>query len=117
MSEFRPCPFCGGTPKVIAKNAGRSMIFCPDCGASMMHTNPPILMERWNRRTEDCRIEHARRALKMLKEMTGYLEKESKTCWALMVNADDTNCLVSALIPIFQQLTGDEAVADTPKNE
>lgn len=117
MSKLRPCPFCGGTPKLETNESGWSSVVCPDCGANMYDYNLEMLEKSWNRRTEDNRLDHARRAVAMLEEMTGYLEKESKTCWSLMVNADDTNCLVSALIPIFKQLTADAANTEDSKEE
>lgn len=44
MSELKPCPFCGGEPRLMDVPPAHDEVVCPSCVISMPRCN-------WNRRT------------------------------------------------------------------
>lgn len=54
MAELKPCPFCGGEAKV-KYILGKKAVVCQECNAEMYSDYTPIemLVEMWNRRTEN----------------------------------------------------------------
>ena len=63
MSELKPCPFCGGTPKVekfynIAAHTWDAAVECQECEASVciyewpdMDMAEQDVINKWNRRS------------------------------------------------------------------
>ena len=62
MSDLKPCPFCGGTPRIVF-NAKRkntygqevegTAIGCENCEATMFYRSRRLAIEAWNRRVDD----------------------------------------------------------------
>lgn len=61
MSELKPCPFCGGKPKMhdqqVAEDCVETWIACTNCGVSTeriegAYSERPTALLAWNRRAE-----------------------------------------------------------------
>lgn len=66
MSELKPCPFCGATPRVKAKNLGTETVYVIDqlhysgCYLdgfrepdNQGYVSPEAAIKAWNRRADD----------------------------------------------------------------
>ena len=53
--QLKPCPFCGGKPKVIIEEdfAGDQLyyhVWCRECGIQLWAASRSVLLKKWNRR-------------------------------------------------------------------
>lgn len=73
MTELKPCPFCGGEPKVTERN-GLSFFWCGECGTTSKIAKESEAREDWNRRpAEDdlkAEVERLKNELGIQKNLT-----------------------------------------------
>lgn len=71
--ELKPCPFCGGEPKVTERE-GFAFFWCGECGASSKIAKESEAREYWNRRpAEDAltaEVERLKNDLEIQKNLT-----------------------------------------------
>lgn len=60
MDELKPCPFCGGTPRIIESRDSRRIMYGVDCLGDEHHIvcvgwfeSEDEAIEHWNRRCND----------------------------------------------------------------
>lgn len=61
MSDFKPCPFCGGEPCKSKQRFNVSWVYCSSCGASSGYRyDKAEAIEAWNTRAEQPEITRCR---------------------------------------------------------